>query len=65
MEIDKKIGELSTQNKQLKFEINEIEELLLQKEELLNKVNGALELANIIKNELENKTPAKGSKKDA
>lgn len=65
MEIDKKIGELNTQNKQLKFEINEIEELLLQKEELLNKVNGALELANIIKNELENKTPAKGSKKDA
>ena len=60
MELDKKIGNLTAQKQQLKLEISDLEDGLLEREELLNKVNGALELANTLLNEIKNE-----DKKDA
>jgi len=60
MELDKKIGNLTAQRQQLKLEISDLEDGLLEREELLNKVDGALELANTLLNEVKNK-----DKKDA
>ena len=61
MDIEEKLGNLIVQRKQVKFEIYELEDILSQKEELLNKVDGAIEFANsLIQDE-----PNKKENKDA
>ena len=61
MDIEEKLGNLIAQKKQVKLEISELEDVLLQREELLNKLEGAIEFANSLKND---DKPKKG-KKDA
>ena len=61
MDIEEKLGNLIAQRKQVKLEINELEDVLLQKEELLNKVDGAIEFANFLKED----KPKKKEKKNA
>lgn len=61
MDIEEKLGNLIAQRKQVKLEINELEDALLQREELLNKVDGAIEFANSLKED----KPKKKEKKDA
>ena len=60
MDIEEKLGNLIAQRKQVKLEISELEDALLSREELLNKVDGAIEFANSLKEE-----PKKKGKKDA
>jgi len=60
MDIEEKLGNLIAQRKQVKLEISELEDALLSREELLNKVDGAIEFANSLKEE-----PKKKEKKDA
>lgn len=62
MDIEEKLGNLIAQRKQVKLELTELEEALLQRKELLNKVDGAIEFANSLK---EDKKPKKKEKKDA
>ena len=38
IELDEKIGNLNAQRKQIKIEISDLEEALLKREELLNKI---------------------------
>ena len=47
-DIENKIGNLEAQRKQVKFEITELEEILTQKEDLINKIEGAIEFAKSI-----------------
>ena len=47
-DIENKIGNLEAQRKQVKLEISELEDALTQREELLNKVDGAIEFAKSI-----------------
>jgi len=61
MNIEEKLGNLIAQRKQVKLEISELEDVLLQREELLNKVDGAIEFANTLKEE----KPKKKEKKNA
>ena len=61
MDIEEKLGNLIAQKKQVKLEISELEDVLLQREELLNNLEGAIEFANSLKND---DKPKKG-KKDA
>jgi len=61
MDIEEKLGNLIAQRKQVKLEISELEDALLQREELSNKIDGAIEFANSLKEE---DKPKKG-KKDA
>tara|TARA_X000001036_G_scaffold300037_1_gene279171 strand:- start:635 stop:820 length:186 start_codon:yes stop_codon:yes gene_type:complete len=61
MDIDEKLGNLIAQKKQVKLEINELQDALLARKELLNKVDGAIEFANTLKEE----KPKKKEKKDA
>ena len=61
MDIDEKLGNLIAQKKQVKLEINELQDALLARKELLNKVYGAIEFANTLKEE----KPKKKEKKDA
>lgn len=61
MDIEEKLGNLIAQKKQVKLEINELQDALLARKELLNKVDGAIEFANTIKEE----KPKKKEKKDA
>ena len=61
MDIKEKLGNLIAQRKQVKLEISELEDALLQREELLNKVDGAIEFANSLKED----KPKKKEKKDA
>ena len=61
MDIEEKLGNLIAQKKQVKLEINELEDALLARKELLNKVDGAIEFANTLKEE----KPKKKEKKDA
>ena len=58
--IEEKLGNLIAQRKQVKLELSELEDALLSREELLNKVDGAIEFANSLKEE-----PKKKEKKDA
>jgi len=53
IELDEKIGNLNAQKKQVKVEVSELEEALLKREELLNKIEGAIEFATSIANESE------------
>ena len=55
MEIEEKLGNLIAQRKQVKLELSDLEDALLQREELLNKIDGAIEFANSLKEELEEK----------
>ena len=61
MDIEEKLGNLIAQKKQVKLEINELQDALLARKELLNKVDGAIEFANTLKEE----KPKKKEKKDA
>ena len=60
--IEEKVGNLQAQKKQVKLEISELEDALLIREELLNKVQGAIEFANSL---LEDKKKDKKEKQDA
>ena len=60
--IEEKVGNLQAQKKQVKLEISELEDALLVREELLNKVQGAIEFANSL---LEDKKKDKKEKQDA
>ena len=53
MELEEKIGNLVAQSKQVKLEISDLEDALLKREELLNKIEGALEFANSLAKEEE------------
>ena len=53
IELDEKIGNLNAQKKQVKVEVSELEEALLKREELLNKIEGAIEFATSIADESE------------
>ena len=53
MELEEKIGNLVAQSKQVKLEISDLEDALLKREELLNKIEGALEFANSLTKEEE------------
>ena len=46
MDIKEKLCNLIAQKKQVKLEISELEEALITRKELLNKVDGAIEFAN-------------------
>ena len=46
MDIKEKLGNLIAQKNQVKLEISELEEALITRKELLNKVDGAIEFAN-------------------
>ena len=48
-DMEEKLGNLIVQRKQVKFEIYELEDVLSQKKELLNKVDGALEFGESLK----------------
>ena len=61
-EIENKIGNLEAQRKQVKLEITELEDALLSREELLNKITGAIEFASSL---LEDKKKDKKEKQDA
>ena len=61
-EIEEKLGNLQAQKKQVKLEVSELEDALLAREELLSKVNGAIEFANSL---LEDKKKDKKEKQDA
>ena len=61
-DIQEKVGNLQAQKKQVKLEISELEDALLVREELLNKVQGAIEFANSL---LEDKKKDKKEKQDA
>ena len=61
MDIEEKLGNLITQRKQVKIEISDLEDALLAREELLNKIEGAIEFANTLKED----KPKKKEKKDA
>ena len=60
MDIQEKLGNLVAQQKQVKLEVNELEEVLIEREKLLNKIDGAIEFAKSITEE-----PKKKGKKDA
>lgn len=62
MEIDDKIGNLISQKKQIKLEISELKESLISREQLLFKINGAIEFAESLKEE---KVKDKKEKKNA
>ena len=55
MDIEEKLGNLIAQRKQVKLELSDLEDALLQREELLNKIDGAIEFANSLKEEPEEK----------
>ena len=61
-EIEEKLGNLQAQRKQVKLEITELEDALLSREELLNKIIGAIEFASSL---LEDKKKDKKEKQDA
>ena len=61
-EIEEKLGNLQAQRKQVKLEIAELEDALLSREELLNKIIGAIEFASSL---LEDKGKNKKEKQDA
>ena len=61
-DIENKIGNLEAQRKQVKLEITDLEDALLSREELLNKITGAIEFASSL---LEDKKKDKKEKQDA
>ena len=63
-DIENKIGNLEAQKKQVKLEITELKEALIQRENLLNKVDGAIEFAKSIV-EVPRDDKKKKEKKDA
>ena len=65
IELDEKIGNLNAQRKQIKIEISDLEEALLKREELLNKIEGAIEFAKSIIEVPRDDKKDKKEKKDA
>ena len=63
-DIENKIGNLEAQRKQVKLEITELNEALIQRKDLLNKVDGAIEFAKSII-EVPRDDKKKKEKKDA
>jgi len=61
MDIQEKLGNLVAQQKQVKLEISELEDALMAREELLNKISGAIEFANTLQED----KPKKKEKKNA
>ena len=55
MDVEEKLGNLIAQRKQVKLELSDLEDALLQREELLNKIDGAIEFANSLKEEPKDK----------
>tara|TARA_Y100001938_G_scaffold35063_1_gene48153 strand:- start:364 stop:567 length:204 start_codon:yes stop_codon:yes gene_type:complete len=64
-DIENKLGNLEAQKKQVKLEISELEDALLAREELLNKVDGAIEFAKSIIEVPRDDKKDKKEKKDA
>ena len=60
-DIEEKIANLQAQRKQVKLEISELEDALDNRDKLLNKIDGALEFAESIKD----KPKSKKEKQDA
>ena len=58
-----KIENLQKQRKQVKADLNEIEDAMVNNEALLNKIDGALELLVSLQNEEESKKENKDNKK--
>ena len=54
-DIEEKLGNLNAQKKQLKLEISELEDALSQRKLLLNKVDGALEFGESLKEQPKDK----------
>ena len=57
-----KIENLQKQRKQVKAELSEFEEAMLKREELLHKIDGALEILISLQNEEESEKDKKDSK---
>ena len=57
-EIEEKFGNLQAQRKQVKLELTELEEALLKRKELLNKLDGAIEFASSLINDKKEKQDA-------
>ena len=64
-DIENKIGNLEAQKKQVKLEISELEDALMAREELLNKIDGAIEFAKSIIEVPRDDKKDKKEKKDA
>ena len=62
MELEERVGNLIAQKKQLKLEIAELEDALIVREDTLNKVYGALEFAEALKED--SKKPKKKEKQN-
>ena len=60
-DMEEKIANLQAQRKQVKLEISELEDALDSRDKLLNKIDGALEFAESIKD----KPKSKKEKQDA
>ena len=58
-----KIENLQKQRKQVKSDMNEFEEAMLKREELLNKIDGALEMLLTLQEEEDSKKDNKENKK--
>ena len=65
IELDEKIGNLNAQRKQIKIEISDLEEALLKREELLNKIEGAIEFATSLAKESEEESEEYEEEDDA
>tara|TARA_R100000008_G_C3581825_1_gene169078 strand:+ start:2372 stop:2560 length:189 start_codon:yes stop_codon:yes gene_type:complete len=61
MDLDERIGSLIAQRKQIKLEVSELEDALVIREKTLNKIDGALELAEALKKD---KKPKKKEKQN-
>ena len=59
-----KIENLQNQRKTLRAELNEYEDAVINREQLLNKVDGALEVLVSLQNEEDSKEKDKKDKKD-
>ena len=65
IELDEKIGNLRTQRKQIKIEISDLEEALLKREELLSKIEGAIEFGTSLASESEQESEEYEEEDDA
>ena len=65
IELDEKIGNLNAQRKQIKIEISDLEEALLKREELLNKIEGAIEFGTSLASESEEESEEYEGEDDA
>jgi hypothetical protein len=61
--IQEKIDNLVNQKKQVKLEISDLEDALLLRKKLQDKIDGGLEVLDLLNNEKENKEEKKEEKK--